>query len=106
MVRLLAYKMRATSPSEPAIEQKLFQAQRVGKVINIGEYMVRSTLMGIMGQVSCYSGKEVTWEQISASELCFLPKPEKCRIDMEPPVKLDANGIYPVAFTPGESQLL
>jgi myo-inositol 2-dehydrogenase/D-chiro-inositol 1-dehydrogenase len=86
--------------------QKLFQALRAGKVINNGDYMVRSTLMGIMGQITCYSGKEVTYEQISASDFCFLPKPEDCRFDMEPPVKLDANGFYPVAFTPGESQLL
>ena len=65
----------------------------------------RSTLIGIMGQISCYTGKEVTWDQISTSDFYFPPKPEDCRIDMEPPVKPDADGIYPV-FTPGVTKLL
>ncbi len=86
--------------------QELFKALRSGSVINNGEYMARSTLIGIMGQISCYTGKEVTWDQISSSDFYFPPKPEECRIDMEPPVKLDARGIYPVAFTPGEAKLL
>ena len=33
--------------------------------------MARSTLIGIMGQISCYTGKEVTWEQVSASDFYF-----------------------------------
>ncbi len=85
---------------------ELFKALRAGKTINNGDYMARSTLMGIMGQISCYTGKEVTWEQVSSSDFYFPPKPEECRIDMEPPVKLNANGIYPVAFTPGVSKIL
>ena len=86
--------------------QELFKAIRAGKIINNGDYMARSTLMGIMGQFSCYTGREVTWDQICASEFYFPPRPEECRIDMEPPVKLNSAGIYPVAFTPGVSKLL
>ena len=84
----------------------LFEAIRSGKPVNNGEYMVPSTLTTIMGQISCYTGKVVTWEQISASSFYYPPKPEDCRLDMEPPVKPGANGVYPVAFTPGVSQLL
>jgi hypothetical protein len=58
-----------------------------------------------MGQISCYTGKEVTWDQITSSNFCFGPKPEDVRADMEPPVKPDANGIYPV-YTPGVTKLL
>ena len=85
---------------------ELFQAIRSGNPINNGDYMARSTLIAIMGEISCYSGKEVTWEQISASDFYFPPKPEDCRIDMEPPVRPGPDGTYPVPFTPGVSKLL
>ena len=35
-------------------------------------------MIGIMGQISCYTGKEVTWEQINNSDFCYAPKPEDC----------------------------
>jgi hypothetical protein len=84
---------------------KLFEALRAGKVINNGDYMAKSTLMTVMGQISCYTGKEVTWEQINASDFHFPPKPEDCRMDMEPPTKKGADGTYPV-YVPGVTKLI
>ncbi len=84
---------------------KLFAAIRSGNSINSGDYMADSTLIGIMGQISCYTGQEVTWEQINASDFVFAPKPEDCRDDMAPPTKPDATGSYPVYF-PGRTRLL
>jgi predicted dehydrogenase len=84
----------------------LFRAIRSGTAINNGDYMVRSTLITQMGQFSCYSGKEVTWEQISKSNYCHLPRPEDVRAGMEPPVKPGPDGTYPLPFTPGVSKLL
>jgi hypothetical protein len=84
---------------------ELFAALRAGKTINNGDYMVRSTLIGIMGQISCYTGKEVTWEQISTSDFQWLPKPEECHRNMETPVKPGPDGTYPI-FVPGETKLL
>src|SRR5664279_1911055 len=54
----------------------LFRAIRAGKPVNCRDYMVRSTLITLMGQSSCSSGK---------------PGPD---------------GSYPVFFTPGVSKLL
>jgi predicted dehydrogenase len=85
---------------------QMYKALRAGKLINNGDYMARSTLIAIMGQIACYSGKEITWEQISNSDFCFLPRPEDVRADMDAPVKPDAEGIYPPAFVPGVSKLL
>lgn len=84
---------------------KLFAGIRSGNPINCGDYMARSTLMGVMGQISCYTGKEVTWEQISKSDFHYAPKPEDCRMDMEPPVKPGEDGSYPV-YKPGQTKLL
>ena len=74
----------------------LFKAIRSGKPVNNGDYMARSTMITVMGQISCYTGKEVTWEQINKSDFYYPPKPEECRDDMEPPVKPGADGSYPV----------
>lgn len=84
---------------------RLFAAIRAGKPINNGDYMIRSTLTTIMGQISCYTGKQVTWEEINASDFAFPPKPEDCHDGMEPPVKPGANGSYPV-YIPGQTKLI
>ncbi len=74
----------------------LFAAIRAGNPVNNGDYMARSTMVGVMGQISCYTGKEVKWEQINRSEFYYPPRPEDCRDDMEPPAKAGAHGSYPV----------
>jgi len=83
----------------------LFAAIRSGKPVNNGDYMARSTMMGVMGQISCYTGKEVTWEQVNQSDFYYPPKPEDCRDDMEPPVKAGADGSYPVP-KPGFTKMI
>jgi myo-inositol 2-dehydrogenase/D-chiro-inositol 1-dehydrogenase len=84
----------------------LFRAIRAGEALNNGDYMVPSTLTAIMGQIACYSGQEVTWEQVSASDFYYPPRPEEVRPGIEPPVKPGPDGIYPAPFTPGVSRLL
>jgi predicted dehydrogenase len=74
----------------------LFAAIRSGKAVNSGDTMARSTLVAVMGQLACYSGRELTWDQVAKSNFIFTPKIEDVRLDMEPPVKPDANGNYPV----------
>jgi len=100
-------KMYSTPNDNPyQIEQnEFYRSIRSGKPINSGHYMTGSTLMGIMGQMSCYTGREVTWSQVTASDFCYAPRPEDVRATTEPPVRPDANGIYPV-FTPGVTKLL
>ena len=83
----------------------LFQAIRAGKPINSRDYMVNATLATVMGQLSCYTGKEVTWDRAAKSDFFYPPKPEACRSDMEPPVKPGPNGQYPV-YVPGQTTLL
>ncbi|MGO8753085.1 MAG: Gfo/Idh/MocA family oxidoreductase [Thermoguttaceae bacterium] len=75
-----------------------FQAIRSGNPLNCGDYMARSSLVAVMGQLSCYCGKELTWEQVSKSNFVFTPKAEDVRLDMEPPVKADEKGNYPVSM--------
>ena len=74
----------------------LFAAIRSGNPVNCGDYMAKSTLIGVMGQLACYSGRELTWDQVAKSDFVFSPNIEDVRLDMEPPVKPDENGGYPV----------
>jgi hypothetical protein len=83
----------------------LFQSIRKGKPVNSGYHMARSTLAVVMGQLSCYTGKEMTWAKVTKSDFYHPPKPEECRIDMTPPVKPGADGSYPV-YIPGKTRLL
>jgi predicted dehydrogenase len=64
---------------------ELFAGIRAGKLINDGEWMVRSTMMAILGRMVTYTGQTITWDKAMASqevlgpgkyEWCDLPVPE------------------------------
>jgi hypothetical protein len=91
------YKYPDPKPSPYDLEhEQLFRAIRSGNPFNAGDYMARSTMVAVLGQLTCYSGKEITWDQAFHSNFYFPPKPEQCRLDMAPPVKPGADGQYPV----------
>jgi predicted dehydrogenase len=51
----------------------LFAAIRKGEPINNGDYMCKSTLMAIMGRISAYTGKTVTWDEVLNMDLDLQP---------------------------------
>jgi predicted dehydrogenase len=83
----------------------LLDSVRSGEPINSGYHMAKSTLATVMGQLSCYTGKEVTWDQAAKSDFYYPPKPEACSFDMDPPTKPGPNGQYPT-YVPGQTKLL
>jgi predicted dehydrogenase len=83
----------------------LFNGIRSGGPVNNGDYMVRSTQIGLIGQFSCYTGKQVTWREFEDSQFYYPPLPEDVTFDMEPPVKPGPDGIYPT-LVPGVTRLL
>jgi len=52
---------------------ELFASIRNGTPINNGDYMTKSTLMAIMGRMSAYTGKTITWEQSLQSKEALGP---------------------------------
>lgn len=84
-----------------AEQSAFYKSIRAGAPLNCGDYMARSTLVAIMGQLSCYSGREVRWDEVSKSDYHFAPKPEECTWDMQPPTLPDKKGNYPVCASPG-----
>jgi len=78
-------------------EQKaLIEAVRNNKPINSGYHMNNSTMVSVLGQLACYSGKPVTWKEVWESDFRFKPSPEKAGMDMTPPTKPDKTGNYPL----------
>jgi predicted dehydrogenase len=84
---------------------KLFASIRSGKPINNGDYAARSTMIAIMGQLSCYTGEQLTWEQVNNSDFAFKPTPAECHDGMDAPVKPGHGDSYPV-YIPGKTRLL
>jgi hypothetical protein len=54
----------------------LIQSVKDGKPLNEGKQVAESTLTAIMGRMSAYTGKTVTWEQAMESTLDLWPKEE------------------------------
>ncbi len=80
----------------------LFDAIRSGKPVNNGSYMARSSMLAVLGQMVCYTGQQLTWEDALKSS--YKTGPDEFSWQMQSPVKPDANGCYPVPI-PGITKL-
>ena len=76
-----------------------------GEPINSGYHMANSTMIGVLGQIACYSGKSTKWDEAHDSDLRYGPPPEEASFDMEPPTLADETGNYPLPL-PGITKLL
>jgi predicted dehydrogenase len=52
---------------------EMYAALRAGKTLFHGDYMTKSTLLGILGRMATYTGQVVTWEQALASTEDLTP---------------------------------
>lgn len=96
---------RSKNPAYDLEHVALFNAIRQSKPINNGDYMARSTQITVMGQLSCYTGQEVKWDQVTNSNFYFPPKAEEVNENTEAPVHPLPDGTYPV-YIPGVTKLL
>lgn len=97
------YRAPETPVSMTDAEHKvLFQSIRDGKPVNDGQRMCHTSMLSIMGEMVCCTGKQMTWEQVMNSPLNYaLPR---YGWDVEPPVKPGPDGHYP-AVLPGITEL-
>ena len=56
-----------------AEHKALFASIRSATPINNGLYMARSTMMGIMGRMACYTGQTLNWDQCLNSQENLTP---------------------------------
>ncbi len=61
---------------DPYVQEhiNLVTAIRTGNIVNDAVAQVNSTLITIMGRISAYTGKDVTWEEVMNSDLYLGPK--------------------------------
>ena len=93
------YRERAKDPYQQEHDD-LFAAIVQDKPFNEGFFGAEATLTAIMGRMSTYTGKEITWEQALNSTVDTMPK--VLAFDAEPLVKPLENGLYPIPV-PGDS---
>ncbi len=87
-------------------EQKaLIESVRNGKPINSGYHMANSTMIGVLGQIACYTGKATTWADAYKSDLRYGPPADESSFETEPPTLPDETGNYPLPL-PGITTLL
>lgn len=62
--------------TDPYVQEhiNLVTAIRRGEYLSDAEAQINSTLVTIMGRMSAYSGKDVTWEEVMNSDLYLGPK--------------------------------
>jgi hypothetical protein len=53
---------------------ELFAAIRKGEVVNDGDWMMHSTMLGLMGRMAAYTGKRITWQDAIKSEEDLAPE--------------------------------
>ena len=70
----------------------LFEGIRKGEPLNNGNYMVNSTMLGLLGRMVCYTGKRITWQEAVDSQEVLGP----AEIDWEttPPLSPREDGTY------------
>ncbi|MGF1581886.1 MAG: Gfo/Idh/MocA family protein [Gemmataceae bacterium] len=71
--RLDARQRRAITSMYQQEHNELFASIRNNQPINNGDYMAKSSLMGIMGRMACYTGQKITWNQALNSTQELLP---------------------------------
>lgn len=88
-----------------AEQNALIDAVRDNSPINSGYHMTDSTMITVLGQIACYTGKATKWQDVQKSDFRFGPAPEQSSFEIEPPVKPDATGNYPLP-KPGFENLM
>jgi hypothetical protein len=75
---------------------EFFAALRKGEIINTGEYMANSTMLGLLGREAAHTGQRVTWEQMWASNQDQAPDTLKMT-DSFAVAPLPVPGVYKLA---------
>jgi myo-inositol 2-dehydrogenase/D-chiro-inositol 1-dehydrogenase len=85
-------------------QREFFAGIRAGQPLNSGAYMANSTMVAILGQIVCYTGKQLGWKKAVAADFAFPPSGE-VDFNTTPPVVPGPDGEYPIAI-PGKTKLI
>ena len=77
-----------------AEHMEIMKGLRSGKVVNNGIYSANSTAMGIMGRMSGYTGKRITWDMLMKSSEDLSPEKYDMSLSLKTP-EIAKPGITP-----------
>jgi predicted dehydrogenase len=98
------YEIQRNNPYQDE-QAALVEAIKNDKPINSGYHMVNATMIGVMGQIACYTGQSVTYDAVSKADLQYGPSPDEASFETPPPSVPDKTGNYPLPM-PGITELL
>lgn len=84
------WKFEGPRPDMYQVEHnELFASIRKGEPMYDGDWMLQSTLAGIMGRMAAYTGKTITWEEALNSKENLRPQPLEWTVSLKtPPVAM------------------
>jgi predicted dehydrogenase len=85
-----------TKGANPYVQEHIDMVKSIrgtGPYVNHGMAVAESTMMAIMARESAYSGQEITWDQVMASNLDLQPKSFDYDLTMDVP-PLPVPGVY------------
>ena len=93
--------------NDPYLDEQraLIESVRTGKPINSGYHMAKGTMAAVMGQMACFAGRALRWDEVANSNYQFGPAPEQSTFDTPPPSTPDASGNYPLLM-PGITKVI
>jgi predicted dehydrogenase len=91
------WRYQGPAPDMYQVEHdEFFASIRQGNPLNFAEKLAHSTMIGIMGRLAAYTGKQVTWEDLQKSQEDLRPK-EPLKWDMKLSVpEVAIPGRYPL----------
>lgn len=87
---------KKTDDKSPYVQEHIDQvdAIRNGKKMHEGWFAATSSMIGVMGRMATYSGKEIKWDDAIAKGKSIFPYDQKLTMETDPPVMPDADGSY------------
>ncbi|MGL4942632.1 MAG: Gfo/Idh/MocA family oxidoreductase [Thermoguttaceae bacterium] len=99
------YKGEGNNPYQTE-QDELIKAVKSGRPINCGDFMCKSTMVGILGQVAAYQGNAVSFNDVYAGKFHFGGiEPDGVSMSTEPPTLPDETGNYPIPL-PGRTRFI
>lgn len=99
-------KVRGKSGAYQGEHDLLFDAIRQDKPYNEAERCAYAAMVGILGRMAAFSGKEIAWDDAMKSDLLLAPNLDQITsLNDTPPVQPDKAGKYPIAM-PGFTDVL
>ncbi len=88
------WRYNGPTPNMYQVEHdEMWAALRAGNPINNGDRMCTSTLMGLMGRMAAYTGKQVTWDMALNSQEDLFPKKLDWKTGKHEPPALAKPGV-------------